>query len=94
VSSDTNILQAMQLMTGISFLRMLSYFIPSHVKGIRIHRMTVDLLVLTDKHIRHVPVIDHKVVGMISIVDVVRAVVEQQQEEVKRLNAFIKGDYY
>ncbi|XP_010925983.1 CBS domain-containing protein CBSX3, mitochondrial-like [Elaeis guineensis] len=62
VSSDTNILQAMQLMT--------------------------------DKHIRHVPVIDQKVVGMISIVDVVRAVVEQQHQEVKRLNEFIRGDYY
>lgn len=49
---------------------------------------------LTDKHIRHVPVIDQRVVGLISIVDVVRAVVEQQQEEVKRLNAFIKGEYY
>ncbi|KAJ0989074.1 hypothetical protein J5N97_007430 [Dioscorea zingiberensis] len=62
VSPDTNILQAMQLMT--------------------------------DNRIRHVPVIDHKVVGMISIVDVVRAVVEQQREEVKKLNEFIRGDYY
>ncbi|XP_042487629.1 CBS domain-containing protein CBSX3, mitochondrial-like [Macadamia integrifolia] len=62
VSSDTNILQAMQLMT--------------------------------DNHIRHVPIIDGKIVGMISIVDVVRAVVEQQNQEVKRLNEFIKGDYY
>ncbi|XP_072966354.1 CBS domain-containing protein CBSX3, mitochondrial-like [Typha angustifolia] len=62
VSSDTKVLQAMELMT--------------------------------DKHIRHVPVIDQKVVGMISIVDVVRAIVEQQHEEVKRLNEFIKGDYY
>ncbi|GFZ10334.1 cystathionine beta-synthase (CBS) family protein [Actinidia rufa] len=42
VTSDTNILQAMQLMT--------------------------------DNHIRHVPVVDGKIVGMISIVDVVRAV--------------------
>ncbi|GAV77122.1 CBS domain-containing protein [Cephalotus follicularis] len=62
VTSDTNILQAMQLMT--------------------------------DNHVRHVPVIDGKIVGMISIVDVVRAVVEQQSGELKRLNEFIKGDYY
>ncbi|KAK9271360.1 hypothetical protein L1049_026950 [Liquidambar formosana] len=62
MSSDTNILHAMQLMT--------------------------------EHHIRHVPVIDGKIVGMISIVDVVRAVVEQQSGEVKRLNEFIKGDYY
>ncbi|KAL2504082.1 Tubby like protein 6 [Abeliophyllum distichum] len=62
VTSDTNILQAMQLMT--------------------------------ENHIRHAPVIDGKIVGMISIVDIVRAVVEQQHGEVKRLNEFIQGDYY
>ncbi|KAE9457042.1 hypothetical protein C3L33_11060, partial [Rhododendron williamsianum] len=62
VTSDTNILHAMHLMT--------------------------------ENHIRHVPVVDGKIVGMISIVDVVRAVVEQQSGEVKRLNEFIKGEYY
>ncbi|WRX30318.1 CBS domain - like 10, partial [Theobroma cacao] len=62
VTSDTSILQAMQLMT--------------------------------DNHIRHVPVIDGKIVGMVSIVDVVRAVVEQQEGELKRLNEFIRGEYY
>ncbi|GAB4846814.1 hypothetical protein Ancab_025821 [Ancistrocladus abbreviatus] len=62
VTSDTNILQAMQLMT--------------------------------ENHIRHVPVVDGKMIGMISITDVVRAVVEQQTGEVKRLNEFIRGDYY
>ncbi|XP_060199703.1 CBS domain-containing protein CBSX3, mitochondrial [Lycium barbarum] len=62
VTSDTNILQAMQLM--------------SH------------------HHIRHVPVIDGKVLGMISVVDIVKAVVDQQTGEVKQLNQFIRGDYY
>lgn len=62
VTSDTKILNAMQLMT--------------------------------ENHIRHVPVIDGKIVGMISIVDVVRAVVEQQGGDVRRLNDFIRGEYY
>nr|KYP64593.1 hypothetical protein KK1_019195 [Cajanus cajan] len=62
VTSDTNILQAMRIMT--------------------------------ENHIRHVPVIDGKIVGMISIVDVVRAVMEQQSGELKRLNDYIKGEYY
>ncbi|XP_028079372.1 CBS domain-containing protein CBSX3, mitochondrial-like isoform X1 [Camellia sinensis] len=61
VTSNTNILHAMQLMT--------------------------------ENHIRHVPEIDENIVGMISVVDVVRAVVEQQSGEVKRLNEFIKGGY-
>lgn len=49
--------------------------------------------VFAEYQIRHVPVIDGKIVGMISIVDIVRAVVEQQNGEVKRLIEFIKGDY-
>ncbi|KAL5845116.1 hypothetical protein ACOSQ4_011074 [Xanthoceras sorbifolium] len=49
---------------------------------------------MTENQIRHVPVIDGKIVGMISIVDVVRAVVGQQTGELKRLNEFIQGEYY
>ncbi|TKY75160.1 CBS domain-containing protein CBSX3 [Spatholobus suberectus] len=62
VTSDTNILQAMKIMT--------------------------------ENRVRHVPVIDGKIVGMISIVDVVRAVMEQQSGELKRLNDYIRGKYY
>ncbi|KAJ0086909.1 hypothetical protein Patl1_09158 [Pistacia atlantica] len=49
---------------------------------------------MTDNQIRHLPVIDGRIVGMISIVDVVRAVVDQQSGELKRLNEFIQGEYY
>jgi CBS domain-containing protein len=51
-------------------------------------------LLLTDKRIRHVPVFDDKVVGMISIGDVVRTIVDQQHQEVKQLKKYIRGDYY
>ncbi|KAE8713402.1 CBS domain-containing protein CBSX3 [Hibiscus syriacus] len=56
--------------------------------------MTGKACALDDNHIRHVPVIDGRVVGMVSIVDDVRGVVEQQYGELNRLNNFIKGDYY
>lgn len=49
---------------------------------------------VTENQIRHVPVIDGKIVGMISIKDVVRAVVEQQSGELKQLNEYIRGKYY
>ncbi|XP_068639110.1 CBS domain-containing protein CBSX3, mitochondrial-like isoform X2 [Aristolochia californica] len=62
VTSDTSILQAMQLMI--------------------------------ENNIRHAPVIDGKIVGMISIVDVIRVVMEQQHEEMRHLNDLIKGKYY
>ncbi|XP_061356444.1 CBS domain-containing protein CBSX3, mitochondrial [Gastrolobium bilobum] len=49
---------------------------------------------MIENRIRHVPVIDGKIVGMISIVDVVRTVMEQQSGELKQLNDYIKGKYY
>jgi len=52
------------------------------------------LYFLTDNRIRHIPVIDEKgMIGMVSIGDVVRAVVREHREEVERLNAFIQGGY-
>lgn len=54
----------------------------------------MERFMITEHHIRHVPVIDGKVVGMISVADIVKAVVDQQTGEVKQLNQFIKGDYY
>ncbi|KAL0314679.1 UNVERIFIED_CONTAM: CBS domain-containing protein CBSX3, mitochondrial [Sesamum angustifolium] len=48
---------------------------------------------MTESHIRHAPVINGRIVGMISIVDVVRAVLEQQHGEVRQLNEYIQGDY-
>ncbi|MFS7964592.1 putative CBS domain-containing protein [Helianthus anomalus] len=49
---------------------------------------------MTDNRIRHIPVIDDKgMQGMVSIGDVVRAVVSEHREELNRLNAFIQGGY-
>lgn len=49
---------------------------------------------MTDNRIRHIPVIDDRgMIGMVSIGDVVRAVVSEHREELDRLNAFIQGGY-
>lgn len=49
---------------------------------------------MTDNRIRHIPVInDTGMIGMVSIGDVVRAVVSEHREELNRLNAFIQGGY-
>ncbi|XVF33821.1 hypothetical protein REPUB_Repub18cG0003700 [Reevesia pubescens] len=49
---------------------------------------------MTDNRIRHIPVIDDKeMVGMVSIGDVVRAVVIEHRAELDRLNAYIQGGY-
>ncbi|BBN06453.1 hypothetical protein MPTK1_3g21280 [Marchantia polymorpha subsp. ruderalis] len=49
---------------------------------------------MTENRIRHIPVVeDKKMKGMVSIGDVVRAVVEEHREELKRLESYIQGGY-
>ena len=53
------------------------------------------LKLVTDRGIRHLPVVDEtdKVVGLLSIGDLVRAVVAQQAETITSLKSFIGSDY-
>jgi len=48
--------------------------------------------IMTDRHVRHLPVKDGgTVVGMISIGDLVKAVIEDQQQEISQLQQYIAG---
>lgn len=52
------------------------------------HCMTL----MTDRKIRHLPVLDgDDLLGLISIGDLVKAVIEQQQEEISQLQSYIAG---
>jgi CBS domain-containing protein len=45
---------------------------------------------MTEHHIRHLPAVDHdRVVGMISIGDLVKAVIEEQQQTIEQLESYI-----
>ena len=55
---------------------------------------TVDscMNVMTDKRIRHLPVVDgDKVTGMVSIGDLVKAIIADQKEEIEQLEHYITG---
>lgn len=56
---------------------------------------TVDdcMCIITNNHVRHLPVVDHgKVVGIVSIGDAVKSVMEQQQATINHLSGYIAGD--
>jgi CBS domain-containing protein len=47
---------------------------------------------MTEKRIRHLPVVeDNRVVGLISIGDLVQAIISDQQEEIEQLGQYISG---
>lgn len=55
---------------------------------------TVDecMAMMTDKRVRHLPVLDHKqVVGVISIGDLVKAMINEQQVLIDQLQHYISG---
>ena len=50
------------------------------------------MTIMTNRRIRHLPiVVDDNVVGMISIGDLVQAIIADQQEEIQHLEQYISG---
>ena len=50
------------------------------------------LAVMSENHIRHLPVVDeNKVVGVLSIGDLVKVIISDQQSTIKELESYIRG---
>jgi len=56
-----------------------------------LHHSVMDCMALmTDKHIRHLPVMDKdQLVGMLSIGDLVKTIIEDQQFQIQQLESYI-----
>jgi CBS domain-containing protein len=65
----------------------------SHVLYVRPHQTIEDCMALmTDKRVRHLPVLDEeRLVGVISIGDVVKAIIDEQEFMIEQLQNYIKG---
>jgi CBS domain-containing protein len=56
------------------------------------HTVNECMNTMTDRKIRHLPVVDdNEVVGMISIGDLVEAIIADQQAEIEQLGQYISG---
>jgi CBS domain-containing protein len=56
------------------------------------HTVNDCMQLVTDKRIRHLPVVDSgRVVAVISIGDLVKAVIESQQEQIEQLERYISS---
>ncbi len=51
------------------------------------------MAIMTNRHVRHLPVVEgEKVIGVISIGDVVKAIIAEQQQVINELGSYISGE--
>ena len=56
------------------------------------HTLTECMKIVTEQRVRHLPVVDQaRVIGVVSIGDLVKAVIEDQQRQIEQLESYIRS---
>jgi len=56
------------------------------------HTLTECMKIVTEQRVRHLPVVDQaRVIGVVSIGDLVKAVIEEQQRQIEQLESYIRS---
>lgn len=56
------------------------------------HTLTECMKIVTEQRLRHLPVVDKaRVIGVVSIGDLVKAVIEEQQQQIEQLESYIRS---
>jgi len=57
-------------------------------------KLTECMAVMNSKHVRHLPVLeDNKLIGLVSIGDIVKSIIDEQEHEIETLIGYIGGTY-
>ncbi len=83
------------LMDRVSRQTQVREIMTSQVRFVRPDQNTDDCMALmTERRMRHLPVIDgEKLVGMISIGDLVKNIISEQQFTIHQLEGYIRGEH-
>ena len=93
IFSERDYTRKIALMERTSESTLVSYIMTSKVISVGLnHTVEECLQLMTDRHLRHLPVLDQeKLVGFISIGDLVKAAMEDQRILIEQLQQYISG---
>lgn len=71
----------------------ISEFMSTHLTTVHSNTPITDCMqIMTDKHVRHLPVVDNdKILGLVSIGDIVSRIIREQKNTIQQLENYITG---
>ncbi|WP_273779116.1 CBS domain-containing protein [Acinetobacter sp. GSS19] len=93
ILSERDYTRKIALMERSSYSTTVNEIMTSSVLTVTLSHTVEDCLqLITDRHLRHLPVVDQdKLVGLVSIGDLVKATMEDQKKMIQQLRQYISG---